>query len=118
MQNRFTPRWDKPCLIVLALSALLVLFFSFACILSYQKYRDQRQDQDRAEAQRMLLAFEAHSVRLFDYADGQLRAIRAYLSEHDNNTAKLSSFINEIKAPHSQLFTGTVIILDRRGWIV
>jgi signal transduction histidine kinase len=118
MQNRFSQRWNKPSLTVLALSALAILLFSLGCFLSYQKLRDQRQDEDMAEAQRMLLAFEAHSVRLFDYADGQLRAIRAYLSEHDNSPEKLTSFINEIKAPRAEFFTGTVIVFDREGWIV
>ena len=117
MQNRSTQQWDKRSLTVLALSVLVVLLFSFGCLLSYQKLRSERQDQERAEAQRMLLAFEAHSTRLFDYADGQLRAIRAFVNEH-GTTEKLASFINEIKAPRAELFADVVTIIDRDGWFV
>ena len=117
MQNRSTQQWDKRSLTVLALSVLVVLLFSLGCLLSYQKLRSERQDQERAEAQRMLLAFEAHSTRLFDYADSQLRAIRAYVNEH-GTTEKLASFINEIKAPHAELFADVVTIIDRDGWFV
>jgi signal transduction histidine kinase len=118
MQSQTTQRWDTPSLTVMALSALVALLFCLGCLFSYEKLRDERQGEDRAEAQRMLLAFEAHSVRLFDYADAQLRAMRAYLSEHDNNTENLTSFIDQIKAPRAEFFTGTVIIFDRDGWTV
>jgi hypothetical protein len=117
MQNRSAQKWDKHALTVMALSVLAILLFSIGCLLTYEKLRDERQDQDRAEAQRMLLAFEAHSTRLFDYADGQLRAIRVYLQEHDN-TEKLTSFIAEIKAPHAELFAGVVTVIDRDGLAV
>ena len=118
MQNRSTQQWDKRSLTVLALSVLLVLIFSLGCLLIYHKLRDERQVEDRAEAQRMLLAFEAHSTRLFDYADGQLRAIRVYLQEHDNNTEKLDSFVHKIKASHTEIFTGIVTVFDRDGLFV
>jgi signal transduction histidine kinase len=118
MQNRSVQRWDKRSLRILALSVLIVLIFSLGCLLTYQKLRDERQVEDRAEAQRMLLAFEAHSTRLFDYADGQLRAIRAHLDEHDNNTEKLASFIHKIKAKHAEIFADITTVIDRDGWIV
>ena len=118
MQNRFTQQWNKGSLTVLALSVLVAILFSLGCLFVYEKRRDERIDQERAEAQRMLLAFEAHSTRLFDYADGQLRAIRAYLHEHDNNTEKLASFIHEIKVPRTEIFAGIVTVIDRDGGIL
>ena len=117
IKSRFSQKWDKRTLAVLGLSVLLVLLFTLGCFFSYQHLRQERQDEARAQAQRMLLAFEGHSVRMFDYADGQLRAIRAYLAEHGQD-AKWERFMQDIKAPHAERFTGIVTILDRDGWIV
>lgn len=117
IKSRFNQKWDNRTLAVLALSVLLVLLFTLGCFFSYQHLRHEQQEEQRAQAQRMLLAFEGHSVRLFDYADGQLRAIRAYLNEHGTDD-KWVSFMHDIKAPHAERFTGIVHVLDRDGWIV
>lgn len=115
--SRFCPPRDKRTLAVLALAVLLVLLFTLGCFVSYQKLRQERQNEQRAQAQRMLLAFEGHSVRLFDYADGQLRAIRAYLEEHGDDE-KWEHFMLDIKAPHAERFTDVVHVMDRNGWLV
>jgi signal transduction histidine kinase len=118
MKNPSTQQWDTRSLSILKLSVLVVLSFYLGCVFIYAKVRDERQDQERAEAQRMLLAFKAHSTRLFDYADGQLRAIRAYLSEYGNDTEKLASFMDKIKVPKAEIFTSAQIVIDRDGWVV
>ena len=115
--SRFSPPRDKRTLAVFALSALLVVLFALGCFVSYQHLHQERQNEQRAQAQRMLLAFEEHSVRLFDYADGQLRAIRSYLHEHGNDE-KWERFMRDIKAPHAERFTGIIQVVDRNGWVV
>ena len=110
-------RLDRRCLAVVATATLAVLVFSLGSFFSYQNLRSERQDSQRQEAQRMLLAFEAHAIRLFDYADSYLRAIRAYHADY-GNSAKWASFISEIKAPHADAFSGIVNIVDRDGWVV
>lgn len=116
MKSPSIPKLDKLTLSVLALTALVIVLFALGCLVSYQKIRNERQEHDRAEAQRLLLAFEAHSTRLFDYADGQLRAIRAYLLEYGNDE-KWEDFMREIRAPHAERFTGVVHVLDRDGLV-
>jgi signal transduction histidine kinase len=122
MPDRFAQQWSKSSLTVLGLSFLIVLLFSIGCIFTYEKLRDERRNEYRADAQRMLLAFEEHSTRLFDYADGQLRAIRTYVNEHgateNGNTEKLANFIHEIRAPQADTFSGVVALIDRDGRIV
>jgi hypothetical protein len=107
---------DKRKLSIIFVSGLVTLLFALGCFASYQKLYDERQYQARAEAKRMLLAFEEHSVRLFDYADGYLRSIRAYLADRGNDD-NLEGFVNAIKAPHAELFSGIVTIIDREGWV-
>ncbi len=107
---------QRQSLVVFALAGLAVLTFVLGCLVSYQKVRDERQGQQREEAQRLLLAFEAHSIRMFDYADGHLRAIRAYVAEH-GNVDTLDHFVREIQAPHAELFSGIVTTMDREGWV-
>jgi PAS domain S-box-containing protein len=115
--SRFSPSRDKRTLTVLALAVLLVLLFTLGCFVSYQHLRHKHQDEGRAQAQRMLLAFEGHSVRLFDYADGQLRAIRSYLQEHGDDE-KWERFMRDIQAPHAERFTGVVHVINRDGSVV
>jgi signal transduction histidine kinase len=112
-----TANTDKLRYAIPLFTALLVLLFTLSCVVSYQSLRDEQQIGDRQEAQRMLLAFEAHSTRLFDYADSYLRAIRAYHAENAVNE-KWLRFVGEIKAPHANQFTGVVTIVDREGWVV
>jgi signal transduction histidine kinase len=98
-------------------TALVVVLFTLSCVVSYQSLRDEQRMGSRQEAQRMLLAFEAHSTRLFDYTDGYLRAIRAYHAEH-GVSEKWLRFVGEIKAPHANQFSGIVTIVDRAGWVI
>ena len=110
-------RIDAVSRTVLALTGLVILAFAWACFVSYQDLRQARQASERQEAQRLLLAFEAHSMRLFDYADSFLRAIRAHYVEHGNGK-DWQNFVQEIKAPHSELFSGIVTVIGRDGFIV
>jgi PAS domain S-box-containing protein len=108
---------DKLTLSVVALTVLVIVLFAYGCLVSYQNLRNERQEQQRVDAQRMLLAFEAHSTRLFDYADAQLRAMRAYLLDHGYDN-KWEYFVREIRAAHAERFTGVVHVLDRDGWVL
>lgn len=101
----------------LALTVLAVLAFALGSYAIYQKEHDQQRTQMRAEAQRMLHAFEQHSIRLFDYADTYLLALRAYRADFGNGE-KWEKFIRDTKAPSSEAFTSTVTIVDRDGWVV
>jgi diguanylate cyclase (GGDEF)-like protein/PAS domain S-box-containing protein len=108
---------DRRSLIVVMLTTVAVLLFSLGCFVSYQNLRNERQASEREEAQRLLLTFEAHSTRLFDYADSYLRAIRAYHTEHGVSN-QWGRFVREIKAPHAETFSGIVTVIDRDGWVV
>lgn len=101
----------------LALTVLAVIAFTLGCYAIYQKQYDQQRTQMRAEAQRMLHAFEQHSTRLFDYADSYLHAIRAYRADFGNGD-KWEKFVYDTKAPHAEAFTGIVTIVDRDGWVI
>lgn len=114
---RFPPRDGRHRFAVVALAALAALLFMLGCFFSYQNLRNERRDEARADAQRMLLAFEAHSTRLFDYADGYLRALRAYRADNDNG-AKWEFFVKEIRAQRAEAFSGVVNIINRDGWVV
>ena len=109
-----TANTDKLKFAIPLFTALVVLLFTLSCVVSYQSLRDEQRMESRQEAQRMLLAFEAHSTRLFDYTDGYLRAIRAYHAEH-GVSEKWLRFVGEIKAPHANQFSGIVTIVDRAG---
>jgi len=111
------PTYSRHRLVVLALAVSSVLLFTLGCHFSYQNLRAERRDAARAEAQRMLLAFEAHSMRMFDYADGYLRALRAFQAENHHGE-KWESFVKEIKAERSEVFSGIVNVIDRDGWVV
>ncbi len=108
---------DKLRFAIPLFTVLVVLLFTLSCVVSYQSLRDEQRMGSRQEAQRMLLAFEAHSTRLFDYTDGYLRAIRAYHADH-GVSEKWLRFVGEIKAPHANQFSGIVTIVDREGWVV
>ncbi|MDP3439396.1 MAG: hypothetical protein U0989_03095 [Azonexus sp.] len=63
---------DKLRFTIPLFTVLVVMLFTLSCVVSYQSLRDEQRTGSRQEAQRMLLAFEAHSTRLFDYTDGYL----------------------------------------------
>ena len=113
----FSPTYRKHRFTVVTLAALAVLLFTLGCFFSYQNLRNERRNEARADAQRMLLAFEAHSTRLFDYADGYLRALRAFRAANQTGE-NWELFVKEIRAPHAEAFSGVVNIVDRDGWVV
>ena len=110
-------RRDRLSWAIVAFTAATILVFALGCFASYRSLREERQAGERKEAQRLLLAFEAHSMRLFDYADSFLRAIRAYYAEQ-GNSQKWQDFVQEVKAPHSELFSGIVTVIDRDGGVL
>lgn len=110
-------KYRKLRLSTLVLTVLSVVAFTLGCYAIYQNQYDQQRTQMRAEAQRMLRAFEEHSIRLFDYADSFLHAMRAYRAEFGNGE-KWEEFVRDTKAPHAEAFSGIVTIVDRHGWVV
>jgi len=108
---------DRRNFLVVALSLLGTLLFAAGCFLSYQNFYQDHQIKKREEARRLLLSFEATSVRLFDYADSYLRAIRAYYAEHGSGE-EWQQFLREIQAPHAELFSGVVTIVNRDGLVI
>ncbi|MBI4968501.1 MAG: PAS domain S-box protein [Rhodospirillales bacterium] len=108
---------DRRSAIILAVTLLVVVLFALGCLASYRNLFDERQAQARAEAVRMLRAFEAHSMRLFDHADSYLRAMRAYY-DVQKDYDRWERFVAEVREPKADLFAGIVSIVDREGWIV
>lgn len=102
---------------VVLLAVFLSVIFSLGCVLSYQSLYADYRAKKHDEARRLLLSFEASSLRLFDYADSYLRALRAYHYEHGTGT-QWREFLQTIKAPHSEQFSGVVTVVDRNGWVV
>jgi signal transduction histidine kinase len=103
--------------ITIGLTVVAIVSFALACMTNYRDLRHEREANARAEAQRTLVAFEAHSSRLFDYADSYLRSIRAHYLEHGNHE-RLSDYIREVRAPHADIFTGIVSIVDWQGFVI
>ena len=101
----------------LAVALLLVVLFGLGCYAIYQHLYQERQAGKREEALRLLHSFEANTTRLFDYADSYLRAVRAYRDDHGDGE-KWQRFVAAIKAPHADLFSGILTIVDRDGWAV
>ena len=108
---------DRRSLGILALAVLAICLFAAGCVGSYLKLREERHASAQSDARRLLLAFDAHSTRLFDYADGYLRATRAYAQAYGTGE-RLENFVHAIEAPHAESFTGVVYIVDRDGWLV
>ncbi len=102
---------------VVLLAVFFSVVFSLGCVLGYQSLYADYRAKKHDEAKRLLLSFEASSLRLFDYADSYLRALRAYQSEHGTGT-KWREFLKTIRAPHSEQFSGVVTVVDRDGWVV
>jgi len=94
-----------------------VIAFALACLYNYEELRHERAAHSRQEAQRALVAIEAHSVRLFDYADSYLRSIRAFCQNHGVG-APLHDFIRKIEAPRAAAFSGIISVIDRDGNIL
>ena len=108
---------DRTARIAMALAAAVLLLFLFGCYAFYNSLYENRRAEKRDDAQRLLLSLENNSKQLFDYADGYLRALRAYRSDFGDG-AKWQHFVNEIKAPGAQQFSNTVTVLDRQGSVV
>ena len=102
---------------VVLLTALLIAFFAAGCYHSYETIRHDRYDQAEQEARRTLVAFDAHATRMFDYADSYLRSIRTFYLQRGLGEP-FNHFLEEIRAPHSESFSGIVSILDRNGRII
>ena len=103
--------------VVVLLTALLIALFAAGCYHSYETVRHDRYDQAEQEARRTLVAFDAHATRMFDYADSYLRSIRAFYLQRGLGEP-FNRFLEEIRAPHSESFSGIVSILDRDGRII
>jgi len=102
---------------VLAFTGVSILFFAASCYYSYVALQRERHAQAEQEARRALVSYEADAIRMFDYADSYLRSIRRFYMEYGTDV-RLSRVIEDIRAPHSESFSGIVSILDRQGRII
>ena len=103
--------------IVVAVTALLIALFTAGCYRSYSTISRERHAQAEADVHRTLLSFEEHATRMFDYADSYLRSIRAFYIERGLGEPFVR-FLGDIRAPHSESFSGIVSVLDRQGRII
>ncbi len=108
---------DRRSLKLMLVALLLVVVFALGSLAIYQRLQNERLSAKRDEALRLLASVEANTTRLFDYADSYLRAIRAYHQDYGSGE-KWQHFVHEIAAPHADLFSGVVTIVDREGWVV
>ena len=104
-------RWSR---VVLAVTFATILLLALASWRNYAELLKERQEATVAEGRRVLVAFEDHATRLFDYADGHLRAIRAAYIEHGAGE-RLRRHIREVEALHADSFFGIIYITDRDG---
>ncbi len=65
------------------------------------------------QARKILLSFETHTIRLFDLSDLYLRSVR-HAVERDG-TEHLGRFIERVTPPKSELYSSSLIVLDRNG---
>lgn len=107
-------RWSW---VVGGVTAVAIVLFTLASWRNYVELRDERLAAAEAEAARVLVAFEDHATRLFDYADSYLRAVRAYYLEHGAGRP-LRRYVAEIGALHSDTFTGILTVADRNGRLI
>ena len=116
LQDLLPDRRRKSALAI-AFAAIAIILFSFGCYHSFTEIRQERHARAEQEARRALSSFEADANRLFDYADSYLRSVRAFYLRNGTGDP-LNHFIEEVKAPHSESFSGIISILDREGRIV
>jgi signal transduction histidine kinase len=111
------PRTRRAIRGAVVVAVLAVAAFWTVCVLAYRELREDRIAHARQETQRAVVAIEAHSVRLFDYADSYLRSIRSYYQDRGAG-ASLRDYIRKIEAPRASTFSGVVTVLDRDGRLV
>lgn len=107
-------RWTLAAVIA---STVAVILFSVASWRYYGDLRDQRIAAAVTESQRVLVAFEDHAARLFDYSDGYLRSIRAFYLRHGSGEV-LRQYISEVAVSRGDRFSGSLIIIDAAGKVV
>ncbi|MBI3444870.1 MAG: two-component sensor histidine kinase, partial [Magnetospirillum sp.] len=101
--------------IIVATTALIGVY----CLVAFSNIRAMERERlefSEAEARKILLSFETHSVRLLDFADTYLRAARHfYMTESLDD---LPHFLDEVAPPKADIFSSALAILDAQGRLV
>jgi signal transduction histidine kinase len=102
---------------IVALTVLAVIAFWLFSWRSYDELVHDREVQAAENAHRSLRSFEAQSLRLFDFADSYLRAVRHFAEHHP--PSELPAYLAEIRVPHAERFADEVLaITDADGNLV
>ena len=71
-------QFQRRLVVIVANAVLAVAVFAGLLFHIYSSLRDERVALTRSQAVELLSSFEQHALRLFDFADSQLRSSRYY----------------------------------------
>ncbi len=103
--------------LVTAVTALAVGLFTLAAWRQYEQLRHDRITGEVVASRRVLLAFENHATRLFDYGDAHLRAVRSNYQRHGGGEG-LRRHLGEVALRDGASITGLLLVIDRDGRVV